>query len=151
VASYYHPFVEREARGYRDALVMVREVSAVTGACLAVRREVYQEVGGLDEKALAVAFNDIDLCLKIRRAGYRVLVTPFAELFHHESASRGHDRAAPHRARFAREIAAMHERWGPELAADPFYNPNFSRKSGGFKLAFPPRVDRPWDEPGKTV
>src|SRR5690606_39042414 len=71
VASYYHPFVERQARGYRDALVLVREVSAVTGACLALRREVYERVGGLEEEHLAVAFNDVDLCLKIREAGLR--------------------------------------------------------------------------------
>lgn len=144
VASYYHPFVAREARGYRDALVLVREVSAVTGACLALRREVFERVGGLEEEHLAVAFNDVDLCLKIREAGLRIVVTPFAELHHYESASRGADRSAEQRERHGRESAYMHERWGPALDQDPFYNPNFSRRSGGFKLASPPRAKKPW-------
>ncbi|HEX2558771.1 glycosyltransferase family 2 protein, partial [Phenylobacterium sp.] len=144
VASYYHPFVAREARGYRDALVLAREVSAVTGACLALRREVYEQVGGLEEEHLAVAFNDVDLCLKIRETGLRVVVTPFAELHHYESASRGRDRSAEHRERYAKEAAYMRQRWGRVLDEDPFYNPNFSRRSGGFKLASPPRVRKPW-------
>lgn len=144
VASYYHPFVERQARGYRDALVLVREVSAVTGACLALRREVYERVGGLEEEHLAVAFNDVDLCLKIREAGLRIVVTPFAELHHYESASRGADRSAEQRERHDRESAYMHARWGAVLDQDRFYNPNFSRRSGGFKLARPPRVRKPW-------
>jgi GT2 family glycosyltransferase len=144
VASYYHPFVAREARGYRDALVLAREVSAVTGACLALRREVYERVGGLEEEHLAVAFNDVDLCLKVREAGLRVVVTPFAELHHYESASRGPDRSAENRDRYAKESAYMGERWGERLQRDPFYNPNFSLRSGGFKLASPPRVRPPW-------
>lgn len=144
VGSYYHPYVAREARGYRDALVLVREVAAVTGACLALRREVYERVGGLEEAHLAVAFNDVDLCLRIREAGLRVIVTPFAELHHYESATRGPDRSAEHRERYAKEIAYMQERWGRTLEADPFYNPNFSLRSGGFKLASPPRGKKPW-------
>ncbi|MFC3078559.1 glycosyltransferase family 2 protein [Phenylobacterium terrae] len=144
VGSYYHPYVEREARGYRDALVLTREVSAVTGACLALRREVYERVGGLEEEHLAVAFNDIDLCLKVREAGLRVVVTPFAELHHYESASRGRDRSAENRERYARESAYMRQRWGKVLDEDPFYNPNFSLRSGGFKLASPPRARKPW-------
>lgn len=145
VGSYYHPYVSREARGYRDSLVLVREVAAVTGACLALRREVYAQVGGLEEEHLAVAFNDIDLCLRIREAGLRVVVTPFAELHHYESASRGADRSAEHRERYAAEIAYMRQRWGEVLERDPFYNPNFSLRSGGFKLASPPRARKPWN------
>lgn len=144
VASYYHPYVAREARGYRDALVLTREVSAVTGACLAIRREVWERVGGLDEEHLAVTFNDVDLCLKVREAGLRVVVTPFAELHHYESASRGAERSPEKRERQEQEGAWMRERWGDWLAADPFYNPNFSLRSGGFKLAAPPRVAPPW-------
>ena len=95
----------------------------MTGACLALRRAVFDEVGGLDEQGLAVAFNDVDLCVRIREAGYRVLWTPFAELYHLESASRGED-ASPEKARrFAGEIATMKRRWGEVLLHDPFYSP----------------------------
>ncbi|HEY9217419.1 MAG TPA: glycosyltransferase, partial [Phenylobacterium sp.] len=145
VASYYHPYVERTARGYRDALVLTRSVSAVTGACLVLRRDVYEKVGGMDEANLAVAFNDVDLCLRIREAGLRVVCTPFAELHHYESASRGRDRNGEKKARWEREAEWMRRRWGEVLDADPFYNPNFSLRSGGFRLASPPRVRRPWD------
>lgn len=143
VASYYHPFVDGRARGYRDALVTPREVGAVTGACVAMRREVFEEVGGLDADNLAVAFNDVDLSLRIREAGYRVVWTPYAELIHHESATRGSDNAPQHRERFAREIAYMRERWGEVLDADPFYSPNFDLSDGNFHLAAP-RRRRAW-------
>jgi GT2 family glycosyltransferase len=139
IASYYHPYAARAARGYRDALMMVREVSAVTGACLAVRREALEAVGGLDAAHLAVTFNDVDLCLRLREQGWRILWTPFAELTHHESASRGSDLAPEHRARYEAEAAYMRARWGYELKADPFYNPNFSLENGAFRLARSPR------------
>lgn len=139
VASYYHPYAARTARGYRDALVTVREVSAVTGACLAIRREAFEAVGGLDAEHLAVTFNDVDLCLRLREQGWRILWTPFAELTHHESASRGSDLAPEHRARYVAEAAYMRARWGDQLKADPFYNPNFSLENGAFRLVRPPR------------
>jgi GT2 family glycosyltransferase len=143
VASYYHPYAARTARGYRDALVMTREVAALTGACLAVRKEAFEAVGGLDEANLAVTFNDVDLCLRLREQGWRIVWTPFAELTHHESASRGSDLEPRHRARYDAEAGYMRRRWGPALASDPFYNPNFSLENGAFRLARPPRADRP--------
>jgi Predicted glycosyltransferases len=117
---------------------VAQDLSAVTGACMVVRREVYEQVGGLDER-LQVAFNDIDFCLRVQQAGYRVVWTPFAELRHHESASRGNDDTPDKRERFVNEVELMQQRWGEELLHDPAYNPNLSLQSPGFDLAFPPR------------
>jgi GT2 family glycosyltransferase len=131
--------------GYYKHLKTPRNVSAVTAACLAMRKSVYQEVGGLDAERLAVAFNDVDLCLKIRKAGYDIVWTPFAELYHHESASRGEDRAPADQARFNAEIATMRERWGKALESDPFYNAVFDHRRGDYHLASPPQRVQPWE------
>ncbi|MCX7512887.1 glycosyltransferase [Frateuria hangzhouensis] len=117
---------------------LTQSLSAVTAACLMVRREVYEQVGGLDEK-LRVAFNDVDFCLRVREAGYRNVWSPFAELYHHESASRGQEDSPEKKARFAGEVEFMQERWGQQLMNDPAYNPNLSISDTPFKLAFPPR------------
>lgn len=117
-----HP---RGSEGYFGRLLLVQELSAVTAACLLVRRSVYEEVGGLDER-LRVAFNDVDLCLRIREKGYRNVWTPFAELYHHESASRGLEDNPVKQARFMSEVAFMQERWSQALLHDPAYNPNLS-------------------------
>jgi len=103
-----------------------------------VRREVYLEAGGLDT-ALQVAFNDIDFCLRVRKLGYTNIWTPFAELYHHESASRGHEDTAEKRERFMREMEFMKIRWGAQLNHDPAYNPNLTLSGEPFTLAFPPR------------
>lgn len=131
-------------RGYPGDLGrarIVQSMSAVTAACLVVRRNVYEQVGGLDEK-LAVAFNDIDFCLRVGAAGYRNLWTPFAELYHHESASRGLEDTPEKRARFHHEILFMRERWTGVLEADPAYNPNFTLYDEPYTLAFPPNEPR---------
>jgi GT2 family glycosyltransferase len=128
-------------RGYPGQMGRARltqGMSAVTAACLLVRRKVFDEVGGLDE-ALRVAFNDIDFCLRVRRQGYRNLWTPFAELYHHESATRGYEDSPEKQARFANEVELMMRRWGKELAADPTYNCNLTLTGTPFELAFPPR------------
>ncbi len=132
--------------GYLMRAMLVQDVSAVTAACALVRREVFDEVGGFDEERLAVAFNDVDLCLKVREAGWRIVWTPYAELIHHESLTRGRDDTLPPklRARFAREIQAMKERWGDLLQHDPYYNPNLSLDHAYVLLACPPRVAPPW-------
>ncbi|MBL6081547.1 glycosyltransferase family 2 protein [Belnapia sp. T18] len=124
VAGHYLPQAAPGAAGHAGSLRLVREVSAATAACLAVRRAVFEAVGGLDAEALAVAFNDIDLCLRIREAGWRILWTPLAELYHHESATRGDDVTGAKARRFASEIAHMQRRWGETLRRDPFANPN---------------------------
>ncbi len=134
VAGHGHLGLPDEDPGYFARMVLVQEVSAVTGACLAMRTEVFRAVGGFDAEALKVAFNDIDLCLRIRAAGYRILWTPFAKLVHHESKSRGPEDTPEKRARFQTETAVMQERWGPQLRADPYYNINLSRISAHYRL-----------------
>ena len=133
-----------ESPGYCGCLAVAREVTAVTGACLLVRRSVYEEVGGLDEKNLPVAFNDIDFCLELRRKGYRNIWTPHALLYHHEGATRGPDESPEKAARFSAEWAYMRAKWGRELDEDPFYNPNLSLASDDCSPSFPPRCQVPW-------
>ncbi|MDX2235633.1 MAG: glycosyltransferase family 2 protein [Hyphomonadaceae bacterium] len=130
-------------RGPFSHLVLPREVSAVTAACMLVRSGAFRDVGGFDEDQLAVAFNDVDLCLRLRAKGWRIVWTPFAVLDHFESASRGVESGA-RKARFDAEFAAMTTRWGATLAADPYYNPNLTLDDEGGGLAFPPRALRPW-------
>lgn len=124
--------------GHGARALVTQNLSAVTGACLVVRRDAYEAVGGLDEH-LKVAFNDIDFCLRLGRAGYRNVWTPFAELIHHESASRGNDDTPERRARFLAEVDYMLQRWGKDIQQDPAYNPNLSLQSVNSELAFPPR------------
>ena len=133
VAGHAHRFAPASERGYLDRLQMVQNVSAVTAACLLVRRKVFDEVGGLDE-TLTVAFNDVDFCLKVRAAGYRNLWTPFATLIHHESMSRGHDFTPAKARRFADEYASMQTRWGAELLIDPYYSPHLSYDREDFSV-----------------
>lgn len=148
VAGHPHRLLARGAPGYLGRAQLTQEFSAITAACMVLRRAVFDEVGGFDEQHLAVDFNDIDLCLRIRRAGYRIVWTPHAELVHHESASRGQRRPVEQQARFEREAATLHQRWGAQLHRDPYYNPNATL--GGrdleFSLAAQPRVSltRPW-------
>ena len=98
----------------------------------------------MDELNLPVAFNDVDLCLRIREAGYRNLWTPYAELYHRESASRGFDDIPNKKVRFQKERDYMISRWGEVLVSDPAYNPNLALDQDGFMLAYPPRVAKPW-------
>lgn len=125
-AGHGHKGAPRAAAGYLDRLVTVTNVSAVTAACLAVRAEVYREVGGFDEASFAVAFNDVDFCLKVAAAGYRNVWTPFAELVHHESLSRGKDAKPEAARRFAGEVAALQRRWSVRLLRDPYYSPHLT-------------------------
>ena len=125
-AGHGHKLAPATARGYLDRLVTVTNVSAVTAACLAVRAEVYREVGGFDEVLFAVAFNDVDFCLKVAAAGYRNVWTPFAELIHHESVSRGKDLTPEAASRFAGELKALQQRWSFRLLRDPYYSPHLS-------------------------
>lgn len=139
VAGHAHGHLRRGSNGYLGRAGVVQNLTAVTGACLALRRALYAEVGGMDE-SLAVAFNDVDLCLRLHARGYRNVWTPHAELYHHESASRGPEDTPQKRERFLGEAAAMQRRWGALLLNDPSYNPNLSLESLHFELAFPPRA-----------
>ncbi|MET0258472.1 MAG: glycosyltransferase family 2 protein [Methylobacterium sp.] len=134
VAGHSHLGLPADEPGYFERMVLAQEVSAVTGACLAMRRSVFSEVGGFDAVRLKVAFNDVDLCLRVRQAGYRIVWTPHARLIHHESKSRGKEDSPEKRARFERESGVMRERWEPLLRADPYYNPNLSRVAAHFRL-----------------
>ncbi|MFT4257007.1 MAG: glycosyltransferase family 2 protein [Pseudoxanthomonas sp.] len=141
-----------EPRGYSGNMGrsrLVQDLGAVTAACMLVRKSVYEAVGGLDEE-LAVAFNDVDFCLRIRERGLFNLWTPFAELYHHESASRGYEDTPEKQARFAAEVEFMKRRWGKSLTCDPAYNPNLSLTDGPYRLAFPPRHAPLWGDRRKV-
>lgn len=144
VALSYHLGAPSDSVGYFGHLSLQRNVSAVTAACMALRRDVFVEVGGFDQVNLPVAFNDVDLCLRIREKGYQIVWTPYAELYHREGASRGTDDQPKRSERFESEIEYMHQRWAIELVAEPFYNPNFSLSRADFILSFPPRRKKPW-------
>ena len=119
--------------GYIANAIACREVSAVTAACMLVRREAFAAAGGFDEDGLSVAFNDVDLCMKIRQAGYRIIFSADAVCEHRESLSRGDDFDESKLARFMLENETMRERWDEALKRDPFYNPHFSREGGVYR------------------
>ena len=128
-----HKHLPADDSGYFNRLKAVHEVAAVTGACLAVKKSTWIDLGGMNED-LAVAYNDVDLCLKARNSGLRVLFTPFARLLHHESASRGIDESIEKNERLRAEIKIIKHEWGSFLYNDPAYSPNLSFDGGGFKL-----------------
>jgi O-antigen biosynthesis protein len=144
VAGHAHHRLRRGDPGYFGRAALVQNLSAVTAACLVMPKRVYHQLGGLNETGLAVAFNDIDLCLRIREAGYRIVWTPHAQLYHHESASRGPDTDPDKIDRFRAEAGHMMRRWGHLLDRDPYYNPNLRLDGADFGLAFPPRITRSW-------
>ncbi|HTB80509.1 MAG TPA: glycosyltransferase family 2 protein [Opitutaceae bacterium] len=140
VAGHAFKGLPRQEPGLKYRPHLVQNLSAVTAACLIIRKSVYLEAGGFNEDQLKVAFNDVDFCLKVQALGYRNLYTPFAELIHHESASRGTEDTPEKIRRFAQEVEFIKGRWGDRLLNDPAYNPNFSLNSENFALAYPPRV-----------
>jgi len=144
-----HPFkgLARGAADEKNRVRLAQNFTAVTGACLVVRKALFDQVGGFDAVALPVAFNDVDFCLKLHAAGLRNLWTPFAEFHHHESASRGNETTPEKRARFAAEVETMLHRWGLLLRADPAFNPNLALHGEDLPLARPPRVRQPWQVP----
>jgi len=143
VANHAFTLYPHDSDGYFNRARLIQNYSAVTGACLAVRKQVFIQAGGFNETDLSVAFNDIDFCLRVRAAGYRNLWTPFAELIHSESVSRGKEDTSGRQQRFAREVDYMRRTWGPLLDADPAYNPNLALSLRGFELAWPPRSQEP--------
>jgi GT2 family glycosyltransferase len=124
-------------RGHFGRACLEQDVSCVTAACMVIRSEVFRELHGFDE-AMPVAYNDVDLCIRLRKAGWRIIWTPMVELYHHESASLGRHDSSERAAQFSRDVALMRQRWGPILEADPYYNRNLSLDRA-YKLAFPPR------------
>lgn len=133
-AGHSHYGQSRENLGYMGRLCYAQNVSAVTGACLLVKKSLFEEVGGLDE-SFAISLNDIDFCLKLREKGLLNVFTPFAELYHYESVSRGLDDSGEKAERYNRESAHFREKWKTVLEkGDPYYNPNFSLDRSDFAL-----------------
>lgn len=133
-AGHSHYGQHRDNLGYMGRLCYAQNVSAVTGACLLVKKELFLEVGGLDE-GFAVSLNDVDFCIKLRQKGYLNVFTPFAELYHFESRSRGLDDQGEKAERYNRESEKFREKWKEVLeAGDPYYNPNFSLDRSDFSL-----------------
>lgn len=139
-AGHAQKQLERGGPGYNGRGALIQSYSAVTAACLVVKKDRYLKVGGLNEKSLTVAFNDVDFCLKLREAGYRNIWTPYAELYHHESATRGKEDTPEKLERAAREVSYMQRRWKKIIAHDPAYSPNLTIHHEDFSLAWPPRV-----------
>ena len=134
-AGHTHYKMPREHLGYMGRLCYAQDVTAVTGACLMVKKSIYEEVDGLDE-SFTISLNDVDLCLKIREKGYLNIFTPFAELYHYESKTRGMEEGEKLR-RYERECALFRDKWKEQLdAGDPYYNPNFSLDYSDFTLRF---------------
>lgn len=148
-ASHAHAFLPKTDPGYFGRAHLAQEFSAVTGACLMVRKSLYEQLGGLDEKNLAVAFNDVDFCLRVREAGWRVVWTPYAELYHYESKSRGAEDTGVKKKRIAREAAYMRRRWKHVIKNDPYYNPNLSYERPDFVLSHAPMAPQPWRDWGE--
>jgi len=134
VGGHSHKHFPRHHPGYFSRLVLTQSLSAVTAACLLIRKEVFDLVSGLDEENLKVAFNDVDFCLKVREAGYRNLWTPYAELYHYESISRGAEDSPEKIARFAQEVNYMKSKWGKLLEIDPFYSQNLTQSREDFTI-----------------
>jgi GT2 family glycosyltransferase len=145
VAGHGLRHAPRNYPGYDDRLVLCQQLSCVTAACLLTKKSVYQSVGGLDEINLRIAFNDVDYCLKVREQGWKVIWTPFAELYHLESASRGFDLSKENINRWQSEYNFMRHKWRDVLEYDPYYNPNLGLADEEFALAQPPRLMHPWD------
>lgn len=145
-AAHAHAFLPRSEPGYFGRAQLMQEFSAVTGACLMVRKSLYEALSGLNEKNLAVAYNDVDFCLRAREAGWRVVWTPYAELYHFESRTRGAEDVGERKGRMARESAYMRRRWRHAIKNDPYYNPNLSYERPDFVLSHAPMAPQPWRE-----
>jgi glycosyltransferase involved in cell wall biosynthesis len=141
LAGHSHKHLDKGAPGFFYRAQLIQTLSAVTAACLIIKKSIYEEVGGLDETNLKVAFNDVDFCLRVREAGYRNVWTPYAELYHHESATRGYEDTPEKQLRFRDEVLYMQKRWGNLLMNDPAYSPNLTLDSEDFSYAWPPRIN----------
>jgi O-antigen biosynthesis protein len=141
VAAHQFLGLSRGQPGYIGRAVIEQDLSCVTAACMGMHRELFDQLGGFNEE-LAVAFNDVDLCVRIKQTGWRIIWTPTVEHYHHESASLGpHD--SPERAQeYEKEVKLMRSLWGTVLDHDPAYNPNLSLAGDFYTLSFHPRIDK---------
>ncbi|MDN4547985.1 glycosyltransferase [Pseudomonas sp. C32] len=143
-AGHMYRYAPRHWLGYWARAVLIQNLTAVTAACLVLRKDVYDSIGGFDEENFTITFNDVDLCLRIHERGFRNLYTPYAELYHHESKTRG-------LMAFQSEEDYFSERWKPYIQYDTAYNPNLSLETEDFSLAFPPRATRPWESESSRI
>lgn len=134
-ADHMHVGLDEKASGYMGRAILAQDLSAVTGACLLTHASLYRELGGLDAEHLAVAFNDVDYCLRVREARQKVILVPDALLYHYESVSRGGKKDPEKKKRMKKEVAYMHRRWQKQIAQDPFYHPDMNKKKADFTLA----------------
>lgn len=135
VAGHAHKYFPNGHPGYVNRLQSRQEYSAVTGACMLTRKSIFESAGGMDEENLAIAFNDVDYCLKVNALGFKTVWTPFAVLYHHESKSRGLEDTISKQKRYAKEINTMQNRWGSKLTEDPAYNPNLTLSFENFSIS----------------
>jgi GT2 family glycosyltransferase len=134
-AGHSHKMYPRESAGYFNRLMVVQNLSAVTAACLMIKKRIYQEINGMDEIKFKVAYNDVDFCLRVREKGYLNIFTPYAEMYHHESISRGYETTPEKIARFKTEKEALFVRHSEILTnGDPYYNPNLCHDKEDFSL-----------------
>jgi GT2 family glycosyltransferase len=144
-AHHLHVGLRSDDPGYCGLAVVTHECSAVTAACMVTHKHLYESVGGLNERWLPVTFNDVDYCLRIRQAGYRVVFAAHAHLYHDESATRGADSSSLLKElRAYREFQYLRLRWRRQLAEDPYYNPNLSYRTPDFSFSEAMRVTKPW-------
>ena len=142
VAGHAFLGIDGDSPGYFARAQVIHDLSAVTAACMMMKKRVYEEVGGFDSK-FAVAFNDVDLCLKIRKAGYLIVYDPYAELIHYESKSRGYEDTEEKIERFHGEVNLFQTRWKDFLKkGDPYYNPNLTLDHNDFGLNHLAKVER---------
>lgn len=144
VAAHSFRHLQKDDVGYFGFPVLERNVSAVTGACLLTKREVFEKVEGFDEENLRVSYNDVDYCLKVRKLGMQILYTPYSKLYHLESISRGDDNTSEKKQKNYEERHFMIEKYGKDLMQDLYYSPNLSVENEDCSLAFPPRVGKLW-------
>ncbi len=134
VAGHSHKYFPGDDPGYCNRLRVIQNFSAVTAACVIMRKDIFQKIGGFRE-TLSIAFNDVDLCMRIRSAGYLIVYTPYSQLYHHESLSRGCEDTREKQMRFSREVMLIREQWGIVIdKGDPYYNPNLTLEREDFSI-----------------
>jgi glycosyltransferase involved in cell wall biosynthesis len=139
VAGVAYHGIPRGHPGYFNRAWLQQNYSAVTAACMLVRKSIFEEAGRFDQVNLGISFNDVDFCLELRKRGLQIVWTPYANLIHRESSSRGHPSTPAQQQQFLCEATYMQQKWGAESLCDPFYTPNFSLHWPGFDFAYPPR------------
>ena len=145
VAGHAFKYLHRENLGHIGRGGIIQNYSAVTAACMAIRKSVFEELGGFDAENLGTAYNDADLCLRAWQLGYRTVYTPHALMYHHESASRGLENNSAKKERWQKEAEFLAKKWHDVIENDPFYNPALTLLKEDFDLATPPRYRKPWE------